>query len=154
MSAKQPAFMFYTGDWLKDPALSVCAPATRGIWIDLLSRMHENDRSGIVTGSVPGLAASCRCSDDELRAALVDLVENQAALVTVENEGCVRDLSGECPANVRDLSGLFPHGRHGHVTVVCKRMKREYEARCKALQRKQLERERKKENRNAVARRH
>lgn len=33
---KFPWLKFYPGDWLKEPSLTVCSPATRGIWIDLI----------------------------------------------------------------------------------------------------------------------
>ena len=53
--AKQPAFMFYTGDWLKDPQLRRCSAAARGIWMDLLCLMHEMPTRGVLrdeTGAV------------------------------------------------------------------------------------------------------
>ena len=46
VTRKLPAIHWYTGDWMKDPRLSRCSPATRGIWADLLCAMHEDDRSG------------------------------------------------------------------------------------------------------------
>ena len=49
---KQPAFQFYTGDWLKDPALQACSTATRGIWINLLANMWESNPRGEVHGTV------------------------------------------------------------------------------------------------------
>jgi len=50
--AKQPAFQFYTGDWLKDPALQACSTATRGIWINLLANMWEANPRGEVSGTI------------------------------------------------------------------------------------------------------
>ena len=49
---KQPAFQFYTGDWLKDPALQACSAATRGIWINLLANMWESNPRGEIHGTV------------------------------------------------------------------------------------------------------
>ena len=49
---KQPAFQFYTGDWLKDPALQACSTATRGIWINLLANMWESNPRGEIHGTV------------------------------------------------------------------------------------------------------
>jgi len=60
--AKVKPFQLYTGDWLKDPNLSMCSPHTRGIWIDLLCAMHENNRSGQVTGNIGQIARLCRCT--------------------------------------------------------------------------------------------
>jgi hypothetical protein len=73
--------MFYTGDWKKDPDLSKCSAATRGIWIDLLCAMHENGRTGIITGTVHELAQMCRCSAPEMHVALAELKRNKTAHV-------------------------------------------------------------------------
>ena len=75
----------YTGDWLKDPDLSMCAPATRGIWIDLLCAMHERDRSGELRGTTEQIARLARCSTVELEAALTDLQTSDAADVERRN---------------------------------------------------------------------
>jgi hypothetical protein len=99
---KRPAFQFYPGDWLKDPALTLCSPATRGIWIDLLCAMHELDQTGQITGTREQLARTGRCSLVELDQALADLSDTGAATVTV---------------------------RHGKVTVINRRMKRQYDER-------------------------
>ena len=83
--AKWPAFQFYTGDWLKDPKLGQCRPATRGIWMDLLCLMHENHRSGIITGTTESLARVCRCTQAELTRALKELKATETATVTDRN---------------------------------------------------------------------
>lgn len=44
---KQPAFQFYPGDWLKDPALSLCSIEARGCYIDLLCVLHEMEFRGV-----------------------------------------------------------------------------------------------------------
>jgi hypothetical protein len=38
-----PWFKFYPSDWRADVALRACSFAARGLWIDLLSLMHESD---------------------------------------------------------------------------------------------------------------
>lgn len=43
---KRPAFQFYPADWRKDPALSSCSLAARGLWIELMCVMHESERYG------------------------------------------------------------------------------------------------------------
>jgi hypothetical protein len=86
MPTKRPSFQFYTGDWLKDPKLSMCQPLSRGIWIDLLCAMHENEQSGEITGTVGQLSRICRCSPDEMSAALSDLSVTKTADVTICNE--------------------------------------------------------------------
>ncbi len=99
---KLPAFQFYTGDWLKDPQLSMCAPSTRGIWIDLLCAMHENNRSGQITGTTEQLVRLCRCTSVDLVVAIEELKVTKTANVTERN---------------------------GFVTVICRRMNREYKER-------------------------
>lgn len=95
---KYPALLWYTGDWLKDPAVSKCAPATRGIYVDILCAMHENDRSGVVTGTIEQLSRIARCSVKEMIAALADLrstltaeVTEASNLVTVTNRRMKRE---------------------------------------------------------------
>lgn len=46
--SKLPYIQFFTGDWLKDPALRLCSPAARGAWIDMLCLMAESDSRGIL----------------------------------------------------------------------------------------------------------
>ena len=79
---KQPAFQFYPGDWLKDPQLSKCEPATRGIWIDAIAAMHENCRSGTLSGTPGQLSRVLRCSEAAFMAAVDDLQATGAADVT------------------------------------------------------------------------
>jgi hypothetical protein len=82
---KPPAFQFYTGDWLKDPKLSMCLPATRGIWIDAIAAMHENCRSGTLSGTPGQLSRVLRCTESAFMAAIMDLQATGAADVTERN---------------------------------------------------------------------
>lgn len=60
---KLPAFLFYTGDWMKDPNLRRCSRAARGMWADMLCLMFEcEDRGMLLTGGVPW-------SDEDIAAA-------------------------------------------------------------------------------------
>ena len=43
---KLPAFQFYPGDWMKDPAVRCLSLAARGLWFDMLCLMHESPRRG------------------------------------------------------------------------------------------------------------
>lgn len=95
--SNQPYLPLYTGDWMKDPKLSFCSPATRGIWIDLLCAMHELGRAGELRGTTEQLARLARCLPAELEAALTDLQSTDAASV---------------------------EQRNGIWTVVCRRMKK------------------------------
>ena len=100
--AKHFFMQYVPGDWLSDAQVSQCRPATRGIWWDAISAMHGIDRCGQLSGTVEALARVCRCRVDEMRAAVDDLRSTGAADVTVSN---------------------------GIVTLVNRRMRREYENR-------------------------
>lgn len=95
----QPYLPLYTGDWKKDPELSICSPATRGIWVDLLCSLHDG-HIGQVTGTASELARLCRCDTAECIAALLELQNKRAA-------------------NISERDGVF--------TVTCRRMKSAYE---------------------------
>lgn len=43
---KLPSLQFYSGDWMKDPALRSVSFAARGLWIDMLMLMHQSPRRG------------------------------------------------------------------------------------------------------------
>ena len=43
---KQPWMKFYPTDWRSDPALRQCSMAARGLWIHMISIMHEADEYG------------------------------------------------------------------------------------------------------------
>lgn len=82
---KFPWMQFNTGDWLKDPRLSMCLPATRGIWIDAIAAMHECGRSGSLSGSPEQLSRVLRCTEPALMAAIDDLQTTGTADLTLRN---------------------------------------------------------------------
>lgn len=84
--AGKPSFQFYPGDWLKDPELGVCSPATRGIWVDLLCAIWNGDGSGSVTNTPKKLARLCRCDTDEMERAITELAEENVAVVTRDGD--------------------------------------------------------------------
>lgn len=43
---KRPAFQFYPADWRKEPSLSCCSLAARGLWIEMICIAHESDEYG------------------------------------------------------------------------------------------------------------
>jgi len=73
--------------------------------MDLLCAMHENGRTGIITGTVLELAQMCRCSVEEMRKALRELKRSETASVT------------KCHKMSRDFQ------------VINRRMQREYKTR-------------------------
>lgn len=75
---------FWTGDYYHDTAQ--CTPSTRGIWMDILIAMHNNDRSGILTGTRDGLARIARCSPVDIDHALTELLSLKVAEVRYRND--------------------------------------------------------------------
>lgn len=114
MAKKLPAMLFFIGDWIKDPKLSLCTPATRGVWIDLLCAMHESGRTGKLCGTSEQLSRTARCSAAELAQALTDLQTTGAADVTERN---------------------------GTITLINRRMEREHKQREKGTLRQKRFRE-------------
>jgi hypothetical protein len=97
-----PAFQFYTGDWLKSPELTSCSAATRGIWIDLLCRIHELDKDGSIVGTLRSLCRQARCFPEELTTALDELKSSRVCeveyipdsdLIKITSRRMARDIS-------------------------------------------------------------
>lgn len=125
MAGKRPAIQFYTGDWLKDPALRMCAPATRGIWMDILCCMHEQG-GGQIEGTLTQLSRMLGVTIEEVCGALNELGETGAADISV------RDMSRKCP----ELSRECPD----RITIINRRMSRESKSREYERLRKQKQR--------------
>ena len=43
---RQPAMLFYTGDWLKDPAVRCLSLEARGLWFEMICLMHNSPIRG------------------------------------------------------------------------------------------------------------
>lgn len=118
---KYPWIQFFPGDWLKDPALSLCSPLARGVWIDLLCAMHENNRAGELRGTPEQLSRVARCSPTELTQALTELGATGAANVT-ECNGVVtvsnRRMKREAKAREQTRKRVTNHRKDGAVTHV------------------------------------
>ena len=85
MAIKMPWMKFYPKDWLGDPQLSQCKPSTRGIWMDAVSAMHANGRTGQLEGEIEALTRICRCTPDELMAACRELKATKTAEIRIAN---------------------------------------------------------------------
>lgn len=77
-TGKRPAFQFYPRDWLNDPALRLCSLPARGLWIDLLSIMHDGEPYGhlsVKQQPIPlaGLATRVGVSTKQLKKLLEEL---------------------------------------------------------------------------------
>ncbi|MFA5617304.1 MAG: hypothetical protein WDK95_10645 [Syntrophorhabdaceae bacterium] len=97
-------------DWENDPALCKCSKTTRGIWSLIICRMHRNDRSGILEGTIEELALLTRTKEEEFVKAIEELKATETA-----------DILLHCNANVT--------GSNTKVTLVNRRMNREYKSR-------------------------
>jgi hypothetical protein len=79
---KYPGFMFYHGDWMKDPALSICSAAARGVWMDVICLMFESPKRGflITENGIPWtleqIAVCTRGDWQENLACLKELIRN------------------------------------------------------------------------------
>jgi len=113
-----PWIKWYCSDWLADPCLSMCSPATRGIWMDLLCGIHESGGDGSISGTVGQLAHVCRCTPDQFSAALTELQETRTASVTCNAKVTARNGSGNAT-----------------VTVTCRRMQRDAKSRLQTRER-------------------
>jgi hypothetical protein len=75
---RKPWLKFFTTDWRADPALRGCSFAARGLWIDLLTLMHEAESYGElkVAGGIPSekrLAALLGSNEKTVRTLLAEL---------------------------------------------------------------------------------
>jgi hypothetical protein len=75
---KLPWMKFYPADWRADPALRMCSLAARGLWMEMLSIMHEADPRGslLINGntiSTKQLASLCGATLRETVALLHEL---------------------------------------------------------------------------------
>ncbi len=79
MSKKLPSFQFYTGDWMKDPALRAVSLSARGLWVDMLCLMFESARRGYLVHANGNFVSSAQlarmvgCACDEVDAHLKEL---------------------------------------------------------------------------------
>jgi hypothetical protein len=48
---KLPGFMFYPGDWQKDPDLKRCSHAAKGVWMDVLCLAFELPERGVLVSN-------------------------------------------------------------------------------------------------------
>ena len=78
----RPWMKFYPADWRADPRLRMCSLAARGLWIDLISYMHEGEPYGHLTidGRAPNLddiASLVARPRAEVKKALAELEDRQ-----------------------------------------------------------------------------
>lgn len=108
---KRPAFQFYPSDWRKDPSLSVCSLAARGLWIEMMCIAHESAEYGVlvvngapITG--PQLARMAGDSPKVVTDLLAEL--EGAGVFSRRDDGAIysrRMLKDEHIRNVRSAAG-------------------------------------------------
>lgn len=113
-SKKYWYMQFDINAWENDPALNRCSMSTRGIWSLILCQMYRDDRSGTIAGTVVELARIVRCTPEEMTTAINELKATGTA-----------DILLHCNANVTGSNTSVT----SNVTIICRRMKREYKAR-------------------------
>lgn len=102
-------------DWMNDQALSMCSPATRGIWIDLLCSMQLAGEPKL-TGTIEQLSRLARCSPEEFSTAIDEIKKTKTANVTKS---------------------------HTNVTIMSRRVEKDLKARENSKLRKRVERKNK-----------
>lgn len=70
---------------MSDPALSMCDPSTRGIWMDALCAMMESG-SDRISGTLAQLSRICRCTETDMERAIADLKQSKTCEIVKQNE--------------------------------------------------------------------
>ncbi len=83
-----PFIQFFIKDHLADEKLSRCDHASRSIWLEFVFAMHLDDRCGLISGTRPELARIGRCTEIELAHAL-DQLHRYGAADVMERDGNV-----------------------------------------------------------------
>ena len=108
---KRPAFQFYPADWRKDPALSACSLAARGLWIELMCIAHEGGTYGVLSiNGKPMAPVQIARMVGESPAAVVKLLAEleDAGVFSRDEQGCIysrRMVKDEHVRNVRADAG-------------------------------------------------
>lgn len=134
MASRLPWFRMHQDDWLAHARLRRCSVEARGVWIDLVCMMRQEE-AGTLVDDVEGMARSIGLPADRLLALLDELrrrdvaeVEVADGRVTVTSRRVTRDLADEerereewrdqkrqqrkapteaCPVDVREMSGAM-----------------------------------------------
>ena len=108
--AKLLFMKFFVDDWKSEYGVALCSLSARGGWIEILGAMHQNGRTGVLTGTAEQLSRVCRCTPPEVVQAFSELRSNGVA-------------------EVSEHDGVY--------TIVSRRMRRESKERAQAEERQQ-----------------
>lgn len=64
---RRPSFQFYPGDWTANPNLRRCTFAEKGIWLDVLCLMHDQDEYGVLRWPLKEIAQAVGCKLPDLQ---------------------------------------------------------------------------------------
>lgn len=64
---RRPSFQFYPGDWGSNSNLRRCSHAEKGIWIDVMCLLHDQEEYGIVRWPLREIAQAVNCTIAALR---------------------------------------------------------------------------------------
>lgn len=64
---KRPSFQFYPEDWLSNSNLRRCSHEEKGIWIDVICLLHDQEEYGIVRWPLIEIARAVGCSIGKIR---------------------------------------------------------------------------------------
>jgi hypothetical protein len=65
---KRPSFQFYPGDWSANPNLKRCTFAERGIWLEVMCLMHDQEPYGTLRWPLKEIAQAVGCKPADLQA--------------------------------------------------------------------------------------
>lgn len=85
--AKKWYIQFDVNDWIGDTAC--IRVASRGFWITAICAMWRLDQCGQISGTISYLAKVCICREDEARAAIEDIESFNVGDVQRENNGVI-----------------------------------------------------------------
>lgn len=89
---KRPSFQFYPADWRKEPSLSTCSLAARGLWVELMCVMHDSEIYGVLSlnGAPMSMQQIARTVGESVTIVtrLVDELRN-AGVYSINESGCI-----------------------------------------------------------------
>ena len=93
-SMKRPAFQFYPSDWQGNSNLRRCTHEEKGVWVDVLCLLHDQEEYGVARWPLKEIAQAVGCSPSKLRGLVTkgvlkgaDSGEACAALIYVPRSG-------------------------------------------------------------------
>jgi len=97
---KNPAFLFYPNDWLRDTAM--LSPEAKGAWINCLAKMHFEPDRGKLSGSYSELGRLFGCGESKAEQIVQELIKNKVC--NFEKIPDRQKMSGDCQDDVRLIS--------------------------------------------------